>query len=78
MMHIPAHKNKQNPAGQMNTDLTLADYIARKDDSKPKKTFDEWLDEPYFKLGDRVVTRREWWSPSEIDCAKDTWTEARK
>jgi len=77
MMHIPMQKWGQQASPGKN-DKTLADYIARKDDSKPKKTFDEWLDEPYFELGDRVVTRREWWSPSEIDCAKDTWTEARK
>lgn len=77
MMHIPMQKWGQE-AGPGKPDQTLGDYIKRKDDSKPKKTFDEWMDEPYFALGDRVVTRREWWSPSEIACAKDTWTEARK
>jgi hypothetical protein len=109
MMHIPAHKNKQNPGGQVKTeqtlagqqsDKTLADYIKRKMDTfyavypyesdkkvvpmtdvsatPPKKTFDEWMDEPYFELNNRTTSRRQWWTDSEIDAAKDAWASARE
>lgn len=70
MMHIPMQK--------WNGDKTLADYIQRKTDTPPKKTFDEWLDEPYFELNERSVTRRSWWTDSEIDAASKAWEEARK
>jgi hypothetical protein len=81
MMHIPMQKWNEKPdltlAGQQ-SDKTLADYIKRKDDSPPKKTFDEWMDEPYFELNDRTTSRRQWWTDSEIDAAKDAWASARE
>ncbi len=45
---------------------------------KPKKTFEEWLDETWFEFAGRTITRRMWWMDNEITAAKEAWEEARK
>ena len=42
------------------------------------KTFEEWLDEPFFEFVGRPITRRMWWMDNEIAAAKEAWEEARK
>jgi hypothetical protein len=46
MTFMPAHKDTKHPAGQIRNDITLAYYIARKQEAysavKRKLSFDEW------------------------------------
>ena len=80
----PAHKSN---AGQIvNNDekmQLLSDYIkqVQTQETPPKqpKTFDEWLDEDYYKSsGNTMFTRRLMWDESEIEAARLAWEEARK
>ena len=79
----PAHKSN---AGQIvNTDekmKLLSDYIkqVQKQETPPPKpkTFDEWLNEPWYTFYATPKTRRDIWEPSEIEAARLAWEEARK
>ena len=42
-------------------DVTLSDYIARKQEGEKKLTFDEWFEsEKYWKQGDYDVAKATW------------------
>lgn len=69
MMHIPMQK--------WQGDQTLADYIARKTDAPPKKTFDEYINEMVLTaVGPR--TREHAWGEQKTAVAREAWMEARK
>lgn len=58
---------------------TLADYIKRKKEEEyVNKTFEEWLDTPFFEFSGRKITRREWWTYTEIETASQAWKAARE
>lgn len=42
------------------------------------KSFDEWMASPYFEWVGRTVTRREWWTDTEINTAEMAWKAARE
>lgn len=68
MLHIPMQKY-------------IGEYIKKvEEEEKPKKTFDEWLDEPWvrYNKGEPWLSRRDFWELSEIDAARQAWEEARK
>ena len=70
MMHKPMHKaDGQYDKG--GPDKTLKDYIER------IKTFEEWIVSPFFEFGGKVMTRKEWYTASEIQAAKEAWKVAR-
>lgn len=75
MMHTPMQKWVDTQPN----DKTLADYIKRKKEEEyTNKTFEEWIDSPFFEFGGREVTRREWWTATEITAAEYAWKAARE
>jgi hypothetical protein len=68
MFHTPPHKQ---------TDKTLADYIQRKTDTPPKKTFEEYMGEMVLtKVGPRP--REHALGEEKVAVAREAWIEARK
>lgn len=58
-------------------DRTLADYIARKTDTPPKKTFEEYMNEK-IETPVGLRTREHAWGEQKTAIAREVWMEARK
>lgn len=82
-IRTPAHKQTDpEKAPGVVQPGTLGAYLQAKypDEIKPKKTFDEWMDQEYITINGTTWSRRRWWGEKSeaIDAARLAWDEARK
>ena len=82
-IRTPAHKQTDpDKAPGVVQPGTLGAYLQAKypDEIKPKKTFDEWMDQEYITINGTTWTRRRWWGEHSeaITAAQLAWEEARK